>query len=295
MEFKEILKNKIDYVEKLLMAYMPKEEGYQKTIMQAMNYSLSAGGKRLRPILTLESCKAVGGNEEDAIPFAMAIEMIHTYSLIHDDLPALDNDDLRRGKPTNHKVFGEAMATLAGDSLLNYAYEIMLSSSLNKENSKKYLKAIYEIAKHAGIYGMIGGQVVDVESENKIIDKDKLDFIHLNKTAAMIVGCMRAGAIIGDASEEELEKITKYSENIGLSFQIVDDILDIVGDEKALGKPVGSDIENHKSTYPSLLGLEKSRCIARQLIEEGKSSIKDLPSEKDFLNQLGDYIISRDC
>ena len=135
MEFKEILKNKIDYVEKLLMEYMPKEEGYQKTIMQAMNYSLSAGGKRLRPILTLESCKAVGGNEEDAIPFAMAIEMIHTYSLIHDDLPALDNDDLRRGKPTNHKVFGEAMATLAGDSLLNYAYEIMLSSSLNKENS----------------------------------------------------------------------------------------------------------------------------------------------------------------
>ena len=259
MEFKEILKNKIDYVEKLLMEYMPKEEGYQKTIMQAMNYSLSAGGKRLRPILTLESCKAVGGNEEDAIPFAMAIEMIHTYSLIHDDLPALDNDDLRRGKPTNHKVFGEAMATLAGDSLLNYAYEIMLSSSLNKENSKKYLKAIYEIAKHAGIYGMIGGQVVDVESENKIIDKDKLDFIHLNKTAAMIVGCMRAGAIIGDASEEELEKITKYSENIGLSFQIVDDILDIVGDEEKLGKPIGSDIENHKSTYPSLLGLEKSR------------------------------------
>ena len=295
MEFKEILKNKIDYVEKLLMEYMPKEEGYQKTIMQAMNYSLSAGGKRLRPILTLESCKAVGGNEEDAIPFAMAIEMIHTYSLIHDDLPALDNDDLRRGKPTNHKVFGEAMATLAGDSLLNYAYEIMLSSSLNKENSKKYLKAIYEIAKHAGIYGMIGGQVVDVESENKIIDKDKLDFIHLNKTAAMIVGCMRAGAIIGDASEEELEKITKYSENIGLSFQIVDDILDIVGDEEKLGKPIGSDIENHKSTYPSLLGLEKSRCIAIQLIEEGKSSIKDLPSEKDFLNQFGDYIIIRDC
>ena len=295
MEFKEILKNKIDYVEKLLMAYMPKEEGYQKTIMQAMNYSLSAGGKRLRPILTLESCKAVGGNEEDAIPFAMAIEMIHTYSLIHDDLPALDNDDLRRGKPTNHKVFGEAMATLAGDSLLNYAYEIMLSSSLNKENSKKYLKAIYEIAKHAGIYGMIGGQVVDVESENKIIDKDKLDFIHLNKTAAMIVGCMRAGAIIGDASEEELEKITKYSENIGLSFQIVDDILDIVGDEEKLGKPIGSDIENHKSTYPSLVGLEKSRQIARQLVQEGKYSIEGLSTETDFLNQLGDYIISRDC
>ena len=295
MEFKTVLKEKIDYIETLLNEYMPKEEGYQKTIMKAMNYSLKAGGKRLRPILTLESCKIVGGKEEDAIPFAMAIEMIHTYSLIHDDLPALDNDDLRRGKPTNHKVFGDGMATLAGDALLNYAFEVMLSSSINKKDSNKYLKAINEIAKHAGIYGMIGGQVVDVESENKIIDKDKLDFIHLNKTAAMIVGCMRAGAIIGGATEEELEKVTKYGKNIGLSFQIVDDILDITGDEEKLGKPIGSDIENHKSTYPSLLGLEKSREIARQLIEEGKSSIDGLSSEIDFLNQLGDYIISRDC
>lgn len=295
MEFKDVLKQKIDYIETLLNKYMPKEEGYQKTVIEAMNYSLKAGGKRLRPILTLESCKIVGGNEEDAIPFAMAIEMIHTYSLIHDDLPALDNDDLRRGKPTNHKVFGEGMATLAGDALLNYAFELMLSSSIDKEDSNKYLKAINEVAKHAGIYGMIGGQVVDVESENKIIDKDKLDFIHLNKTAAMIVGCMRAGAIIGGANEEELEKVTKYGRNIGLSFQIVDDILDITGDEEKLGKPIGSDLENHKSTYPSLLGLEKSREIARQLIEEGKSSIDGLSSDIDFLNQLGDYIISRDC
>ena len=295
MEFKEILKDKINYIETLLKKYMPKEEGHQKTIMKAMNYSLEAGGKRLRPILTLESCKAVGGREEDAIPFAMAIEMIHTYSLIHDDLPSLDNDDLRRGKPTNHKVFGEGMATLAGDALLNYAYEIMLSSSINKEDSNKYLKAIYEIAKHAGIYGMIGGQVVDVESENKFIDKDKLDFIHLNKTAAMIIGCMRAGAIIGNATDEELEKITNYGKNIGLSFQIVDDILDITGDEDKLGKPIGSDIENNKSTYPSLIGLEESRQIARQLIEDGKNNIKGLSSEVEFLNQLGDYIISRDC
>jgi len=295
MEFKDVLKEKINYIETLLNEYMPKEEGYQQTVIQAMNYSLKAGGKRLRPILTLESCKIVGGKESDAIPFAVAIEMIHTYSLIHDDLPALDNDDLRRGKPTNHKVFGEAMATLAGDALLNYAFEVMLSSSTDKKDSNKYLKAINEIAKHAGIYGMIGGQVVDVESENKIIDKDKLDFIHLNKTAAMIIGCMRAGAIIGGANEEELEKVTKYGKNIGLSFQIVDDILDITGDEAKLGKPIGSDIENHKSTYPSLLGLEKSRQIARQLIEEGKSSIDGLSSEIDFLNQLGDYIISRDC
>lgn len=294
MEFKDVLNGKINYIETLLNEYMPKEEGYQQTIMKAMNYSLKAGGKRLRPILTLESCKIVGGKEEDAIPFAVAIEMIHTYSLIHDDLPALDNDDLRRGKPTNHKVFGDAMATLAGDALLNYAFEIMLSSSINKKDSNKYLKAINEVAKHTGIYGMIGGQVVDVESENEIINKDKLDFIHLNKTAAIIIGCMRAGAIIGGATEEELVKVTKYGKNIGLSFQIIDDILDIIGDETKLGKPIGSDIENHKSTYPSLLGIEKSREIARQLIEEAKSSIDGLSSNIDFLNQLGDYIISRD-
>ena len=241
MEFKQSLKEKSNYIERLLSEYMPKEDGYQATIMEAMNYSLKAGGKRLRPVLTLEACKIVGGNETDAIPFAIAIEMIHTYSLIHDDLPALDNDDLRRGKPTNHMVFGESMAILAGDALLNYAFEIMLSNSINKENPQKYLRAINEIAKSAGIYGMIGGQVVDVQSENKVISKDKLDFIHLNKTAAIIIGCMRAGAIIGDACEEDLEKITKYGKNIGLSFQIVDDILDIVGDETKLGKKVGSD------------------------------------------------------
>ena len=295
MEFKQLLKERINYIESLLNNYTPKEEGYQKTIMEAMNYSLKAGGKRLRPILTLESCRIVGGNEEDAIPFAIAIEMIHTYSLIHDDLPALDNDDLRRGKPTNHKVFGEGMATLAGDALLNYAFEVMLSSAIDKEDANKYLKAINEVAKHAGIYGMIGGQVVDVESENKVIDKDKLDFIHLNKTAAMIIGCMRAGAIVGGADKEALEKITTYAKNIGLSFQIVDDILDIVGEEEKLGKPIGSDLENHKSTYPSLLGLEESRRIANELIDEAKNTIKDLSSEVEFLNQLADYIINRDC
>lgn len=294
MEFKQSLKDRVNNVENILKEYMPKEEGYQKTIMEAMNYSLSAGGKRLRPILTLEACKLVGGNEADAIPFAVAIEMIHTYSLIHDDLPALDNDDLRRGRKTNHIVFGEDMAILAGDALLNYAFEVMLSSSIDKENPQKYLKAINEIAKASGIYGMIGGQVVDVQSENKQISKEKLDYIHNNKTAAIIIGCMRAGAIIGDATEDELENITKYAKNIGLSFQIVDDILDIVGDEAKLGKKVGSDIENHKSTYPSLLGLEKSKEIAHHLIDEAKDSIKVINEDVRFLNQLADYIIDRE-
>ena len=266
MEFKQCLKEKASFVEKVLKEYMPKEEGYQKTVIEAMNYSLSAGGKRLRPILTLEACKIVGGNEDEAIPFAIAIEMIHTYSLIHDDLPALDNDDLRRGRPTNHKVYGEAMGILAGDALLNYAFEVMLAGSINKENPEKYLKAINEIAKGAGIYGMIGGQVVDVESENKQIEKEKLDYIHMNKTA----------------------------KNIGLSFQIVDDILDIVGDEAKLGKKVGSDIENHKSTYPSLLGLDKSKEIAHNLIDEAKKSIEKLSDDVDFLKGLAEYIIDRE-
>lgn len=294
MSFKSSLKYRVDYIEKLLKEYMPEEKGYQKTIFEAMNYSLKAGGKRLRPILTLEACRIVGGNEEDAIPFAIAIEMIHTYSLIHDDLPALDNDDLRRGRPTNHKVYGDAMAILAGDGLLNYAFEIMLKSSIGKENPAKYLNAINEIAKSSGVYGMIGGQVVDIESEDKKIEMEKLDFIHLNKTAAIIVGCMRAGAIIGDATEEQLENITKYATNIGLSFQIADDILDITGDESKLGKKVGSDIDNNKSTYPSLIGLEKSKEIANDLINEAKTRISNIKGDTEFLNDLAEYIVARD-
>ena len=294
MEFKQALKHRANQVELLLKEYMPKEEGYQKTIMEAMNYSLSAGGKRLRPILTMEACNIVGGNVEDVIPFAMAIEMIHTYSLIHDDLPALDNDDLRRGKDTNHIVFGEDMAILAGDALLNYAFEVMLSNSIDKENPNKYLKAINEIAKTSGIYGMIGGQVVDIQSENKKISKEKLDYIHNNKTAAIIVGCMRAGAIIGNATEFQLENITKYAKNIGLSFQIVDDILDIIGDESKLGKKVGSDLDNHKSTYPSLIGLDESKTIAYELIQEAKNSINMIGNDAYFLNGLADYIIDRE-
>ena len=294
MSFKSSLKYRVDYIEKLLKEHMPEEKGYQKTIFEAMNYSLKAGGKRLRPILTLEACRIVGGNEEDAIPFAIAIEMIHTYSLIHDDLPALDNDDLRRGRPTNHKVYGDAMAILEGDGLLNYAFEIMLSSSIGKENPAKYLNAINEIAKSSGVYGMIGGQVVDIESEDKKIEMEKLDFIHLNKTAAIIVGCMRAGAIIGDATEEQLENITKYATNIGLSFQIADDILDITGDESKLGKKVGSDIDNNKSTYPSLIGLEKSKEIANDLINEAKTRISNIKGDTEFLNDLAEYIVARD-
>lgn len=294
MDFKEELKIRAKYAEEIIKKYMPEEVGYQKTIMEAMNYSLSSGGKRLRPVLTLEACRIFGGDTDNAIPFAAAIEMIHTYSLIHDDLPALDNDDLRRGRATNHKVFGEAMAILAGDALLNFAYETMLKESIGKENPERYLRATYEIAKGAGIYGMVGGQVVDVQSENMQIPKEKLDYIHENKTAAMMVGCMRAGAAIGGADEKQMELITDYANKIGLAFQIVDDILDIVGDEAKLGKHVGSDIENNKSTYPSLMGLEKSREIATELIEDAKRSISKVTDDTGFLDGLADYILSRD-
>lgn len=293
MDFKKELKERSIYIEDKIESYLPKEEGYQKTIFEAMNYSLRAGGKRLRPILLMEAYKLCQGQGEDFVPYSVAMEMIHTYSLIHDDLPALDNDDLRRGKPTNHIVFGEAMAILAGDALLNTAYETMLNAAFKHPRPELSLRAAYEISRGAGIYGMIGGQVVDVESEDKKINKDKLDYIHMNKTAAMIVGSVRAGAILAGIDEDRLESLTKYAENIGLAFQIVDDILDIEGDEKLLGKRVGSDLDNDKSTYPSLLGISESKKIVENLIEEAKTSLEVFASDAEFMNALADFIRDR--
>lgn len=293
MDFKKELKERSIYIEEKIESYLPKEEGYQKTIFEAMSYSLRAGGKRLRPILLMEAYKICQGQGEDFVPYSVAMEMIHTYSLIHDDLPALDNDDLRRGKPTNHIVFGEAMAILAGDALLNTAYETMLNAAFKHSRPEISLRAAYEISRGAGIYGMIGGQVVDVESEDKKIDKDKLDYIHMNKTAAMIVGSVRAGAILAGIDEDRLESLTKYAENIGLAFQIVDDILDIEGDEKLLGKRVGSDLDNDKSTYPSLLGISESKKIVENLIEEAKISLEVFDSDAEFMNALADFIRDR--
>lgn len=296
MDFKSALKDKKTYVESKLQSYIPDMNAYQRTLFESMKYSLDAGGKRLRPILLMESAALFNSDIEDTIPYACAMEMIHTYSLIHDDLPAMDDDDLRRGKPTNHKVFGEGIAVLAGDGLLNYSFEIMLNHALkNEKNSYKYVKAMNEIAKASGVKGMIAGQVVDLESENKKIDKDTLDFIHMNKTSAMIIGSMRAGAVIGGANDSELENITNYAKNIGLAFQVIDDILDIVGDERKLGKDVGSDLENNKSTYPSLFGIDKSRDIAQNLINDAKKYISEFDERNEFLNCLADYIIDREC
>lgn len=292
MDFISELKKRSDFIEDEIYSYLPAEEGYQKTLFSAMNYSYKAGGKRLRPILIMESYRLCGGKGSDYLPYAAAIEMIHTYSLIHDDLPALDNDDLRRGKKTNHKVFGEAMAILAGDGLLNYAYEVILGHALTSSDHLSAIKACKVIADGAGIYGMVGGQVVDVESESRDIDLDRLNFIHLNKTAAIIVACMKAGAYLAGADDSKVEKLEAFGRNLGLAFQIADDILDIEGDEKLLGKHIGSDIENDKATYPHILGMERSKEISRDLIAQAKRNIEDFEG-KDFLIGLADYVISR--
>ena len=292
MDFISELKKRSDFIEEEIYSDLPAEEGYQKTLFSAMNYSYKAGGKRLRPILIMESYRLCGGKGSDYLPYAAAIEMIHTYSLIHDDLPALDNDDLRRGKKTNHKVFGEAMAILAGDGLLNYAYEVILGHALTSSDHLSAIKACKVIADGAGIYGMVGGQVVDVESESRYIDLDCLNFIHLNKTAAIIVACMKAGAYLAGADDSKVEKLEAFGRNLGLAFQIADDILDIEGDEKLLGKHIGSDIENDKATYPHILGMERSKEISRDLIAQAKRNIEDFEG-KDFLIGLADYVISR--
>ncbi|WZL71436.1 polyprenyl synthetase family protein [Clostridiaceae bacterium 35-E11] len=295
MNLKMELHKKIEITDKALDRYLPQGEHPQKMVFDSMRYSVFAGGKRLRPILMLAASEFVEGNIEDVLPFACAIEMIHTYSLIHDDLPSMDNDDYRRGKLTNHKVYGDAIAILAGDGLLNYAFELMLQAIIeNDTHHMRKILAMKEIAIAAGTYGMIGGQVVDLLSENKKIDEDTLDFIHNHKTAALIIASIRAGAILGGATDSELKALTEFAKNIGLSFQITDDILDIIGDEKKLGKKIGSDIESHKSTYPSIHGLDTSIQRVKELFEQGVHAIDHFGDKADFLIRLADYLVKRE-
>lgn len=291
----ELEKYKI-LVEKELNDILGVKDLPQNHIFEAMRYSLLASGKRLRPILAIKACELVGGDLSQILKFACSIEMIHTYSLIHDDLPSLDNDDYRRGKLTNHKVYGESMAILAGDGLLNLAYELISEEMLkNKNNCYKYAKAFNELSVSAGIYGMIGGQVVDVLSENQIIDKDILEFIHNKKTSALIEASLVCGAIIGGGSNSEIENIRKFGKAIGLCFQIRDDILDIVGDMDKLGKDIGSDEENSKCTYVSMYGLEKSIEMTQKLCNEAKNSINNFKSnEADFFKDLAHYLVYRE-
>lgn len=294
MEFKDQLANYVQLINRSLEEHLPLRSTPNKTLFEAMTYSVNAGGKRLRPVLMLAAYNLFNDDTTIPLPYCCGIEMIHTYSLIHDDLPAMDDDDYRRGKPTNHKVFGEGIAILAGDGLLNYAFEIMLKDALNQEDIRPFTRAIFEISKAAGVDGMIGGQVVDLQSENKIIDGDTLDYIHLNKTAAMIIASLKTGAILAGGKEEDINNMEAIGRNLGLAFQIKDDILDITGDRGKLGKNIGSDLENKKSTYPSLYGLEYSRRKVIELTNEIEKILKGFGNNSRFLQELGIYLMERE-
>lgn len=281
-----------DYFNSELEGYFKDKNGYNKIIYEAQDYSLSVGGKRIRPILTFLTYNLYKENYKEALPLALAMEMIHTYSLIHDDLPAMDNDDLRRGKPTNHKVFGEAMAILAGDSLLNESFNILMDFSLEKgENA---LRAAREITKASGAEGMIGGQVVDIINEGKSISEDELLYMHNKKTGQLIKGAILAGAIYGDAPKEDIEKLKKFGENLGLAFQIKDDILDVVGDTQTLGKKVRSDEDNNKTNFITTYGLESCNEKCKKLTEECIEILDSLNLDVSFLKDLTLGLLERE-
>ena len=271
------------------------QESIPATLREAMLYSLHAGGKRLRPVLVLAVLEAFGKPLALGMPVACAVEMIHTYSLIHDDLPAMDDDDLRRGRPTNHKVYGEAMAILAGDALLTHAFETVCQVLGEGVPAARVVQIVQELAAFAGAKGMVGGQSADMEGENRELTLEELQYIHRHKTGDLLVFCVRAGALLAGATAPQLAALTVYAERIGLAFQIQDDILDVVGDEEKIGKPVGSDVERRKSTYPALLGLEPSRRLLAQTIAEAHDALSaaDLPNDT-MLFALADFIMNRD-
>ena len=294
MNFREELEERTRNAEDIIRKYLPKEEGFSVNLIKAMNYSMEAGGKRLRPILLGEMYKVCGGTGELAEPFMAGIEMIHTHSLIHDDLPAIDNDQYRRGKKTTHVVFGESAAILAGDALLNYAYETAFKSfslAENEEELKKTARALEILGKKTGIYGMLGGQGADVENDGKPLTREMVDYIYVNKTSALIEASLMAGAAL--AGIEELTDVESIGRKIGLAFQIQDDILDVTGNEKELGKPVGSDEKNHKTTYVTLEGMEKAGQEVQRLTEEALELLSQLPGEKSFLRELFLFLCTR--
>lgn len=272
---------------------LPAETLYPEVIHQAMAYSVFAGGKRFRPVLCLAACEVVGGSWQQALDGACAMECIHTYSLIHDDLPGMDDDDYRRGKLTNHKVFGEGMAILAGDALLTYAFEI-LSNMDDGSNSTQILQIIKEVSRASGTAGMIGGQVVDILSEQEKPTADLLNYIHNHKTGALIEASVRMGAILGGANAEQLAALTQYAHQLGLAFQITDDILDVVGDASKIGKPVGSDEKNEKATFPAFYGLEQSHLMAKQAVESAIAALEPFGQQGEILVQLAQYLLCRE-
>lgn len=289
-----IFQEKKDYIQKIIYDFCPKEDGLQKTIFDAVNYSVRAGGKRLRPMLMLETLRLFGGKEEEVYPFMAAIEMIHTYSLVHDDLPAMDNDAFRRGKMTTHTKFGEDIGVLAGDGLLNLAYEIMLEALLNSDRMDRAARAMQVIAKKAGIYGMVGGQTVDVENEGKEMTIDTVMYIHNLKTAALIEASMMAGAILAGATAEQIDTVEKMANKVGIAFQIQDDILDVTSTTEQLGKPALSDEKNKKTTYVSLLGIDISKEHVKRYSREAIELLESLGGNNKFLKFLFIKLINRE-
>lgn len=296
VNFQDELKKRTEEIEAVLKSYLPREEGFAKTMAQAMNYSVLAGGKRLRPMLILETCRMFGGEDKLAYPFMAAMEMIHTHSLVHDDLPALDNDDYRRGRLTTHKVYGEAMGVLSGVALLNYAYEVMLTAFDLAEDEKaraRVIKALKVMSHKTGLYGMLGGQSVDVENDGKPMSREMINYIYENKTSALIEGSMMAGAILGGASAEEVAVVEKAASGIGLAFQIQDDILDVTSTAEELGKPIHSDEKNHKTTYVTLMGIEKALQQVAELSEEAVKLLEGLNKKNEFLFTLVNELVGR--
>jgi len=292
-DFDSKIKSYCELIDAELEKILSRSNCLQQVVFDAMRYSVGAGGKRIRPILLLEFCRVCGGNIKDALPFACAIEMIHTYSLIHDDLPCMDNDDMRRGKPSCHKAFGEANALLAGDALLNLAFETMLCSSSNVDADLK-LKAAQTIANYSGVDGMIGGQVIDLQNEGKDISEEILLRLYRDKTAALLRASASAGAILAGADEAKIAAADAYAEKIGIAFQIIDDILDCVGDQSLLGKPIGSDEKNNKVTYVTLVGVEKAREEVARLSKEAVELLDELSVNSEFLREVVLYLIHRE-
>ena len=293
MTFSEELSRRSEAVQKIIYTYLPAEEGFQKTLLEAMNYSMTAGGKRLRPLLMQETYRLFGGNGKAVEPFMAAMEMIHTHSLVHDDLPAMDNDEYRRGKKTTHIVYGEAMAILAGDALLNYAYETACRAFVLEPENPHIGEAMAILAGKTGIYGMLGGQAVDVQAVGEPLSREKLDFIYRLKTGALIEGAMMIGAILAGASKEEIETIARVAADVGLAFQIQDDILDVISTNQELGKPTGSDERNHKTTYVTVQGLEKAKTDVAAISERAIRTLASLPQKNDFLEELIGALVTR--
>lgn len=296
MEFNELIKNKVKEINDIIYGFLPKCEGKQEKVIEAMNYSVGAGGKRIRPMIMLETYRLLGGNDINAVaPFMAALECIHTYSLVHDDLPAMDNDEYRRGQPTTHKKFGEDMGILAGDGLLNYAYEIMLKACVSADASQlsNYVRAAEIIANKAGIYGMVGGQTLDVWLTGKPMSAEDLDFIFNLKTGALIEAAFMAGAVLAGASQDTVQSLSEAGRLVGAAFQIKDDILDVTGSQEVIGKPVLSDEKNNKTTYVSIYGIDKAQADVEAMSNQAVQYVK-AAGENDFLVELIYQLINRE-